>query len=795
MTLSCARCHDHKFDPLSQKDFYGWYGIMASCRPAVITVDTPERRQQNRAELLRLKTELRSQLADVWERDIDRLAARLEQLPQPSWKEVREKRADAKEEGWRPALMPGKWPSTKRRKTRPQPARGLGCAPRQKRRGAARASGKSSTKPRLDAQTRHAAFTATRYPLHYDLHGEGHRAWFHDGTGMADRSSPAGEFQVLPAGEQVVANIYAAGVYSHLLSSKHNGVLESPRFPIDCDEIWVRVAGGGEARVRYVVQNYVRALLIYDSVKLQHEPLEWHRLRSSYWKGDQAHIEIATAGDLPTDQPSDVDRSWFGIVEVVGRNTNQPEPVALGAPLPSISNDTTAPSSPAELASRYTQALRTCVEAWRRGTMTDPQAEFLGCFVRARLLANTLAELPTLAPLVDEYRRLEREIRLPTRSPGMHEGTPFDQPLLVRGNPEQPSAAVPRRFLEVFDATAYRTTQSGRLELAASLSDPRNPLVSRVIVNRLWHHVFGMGLVPTTDNFGRLGDEPSHPELLDYLAARFSGQHSDPAGAALRPWSMKDMIRLLVTSQAFQLGSHASAEAAERDPNNRLWSHFRVRRLEAEEIRDALLAVSGKLDMQAGGPGVSGQSRRRSVYVEVRRNALDPLLGVFDAPEPNATLGRRDSTNVPAQSLTLMNDRFVIGLAQQWADSVAGPGANTAKMNDATVQERIRRMFVVALAREPTAEELNRSLEYLRGDAGLGAKAQQEIARLTSAADATREKIEVLAAPVRAGCWHSAARKSPEHVERVASSDGTLHPRAHRPLGNLTPICTIRSAS
>jgi hypothetical protein len=271
--------------------------------------------------------------------------------------------------------------------------------------------------------------------------------------------------------------------------------------------------------------------------------------------------------------------------------------------------------------------------------------------------------------------------------------------------------------LEVFDATAYRTEQSGRLELAASLSDPRNPLVSRVIVNRLWHHLFGVGLVPTTDNFGRLGDEPSHVELLDYLAARFSGPAADSASASLRPWSLKGMIRLLVTSQAFRLASHVSPEAAERDPSNRLWSHFRVRRLEAEEIRDSLLVVSGKLDTQAGGPGETGQSRRRSIYVAVRRNAPDPLLSVFDAPEPNMTLGRRDSTNVPAQSLTLLNDRFVISLAQQWAQSIAGPTAIAAKMNEAAMKERISRMFVAAFARPPTADELNRSLEYLRGDA------------------------------------------------------------------------------
>jgi hypothetical protein len=246
-----------------------------------------------------------------------------------------------------------------------------------------------------------------------------------------------------------------------------------------------------------------------------------------------------------------------------------------------------------------------------------------------------------------------------------------------------------------------------------------------------------------------LGEEPSHPELLDYLAGRFSGQTASASDTALRAWSLKEMIRLLVTSEAFQRSSHVSSEAAECDPANKLWSHFRVRRLEAEEIRDALLTVSGKLDTTAGGPGEGGQSGRRSVYVAVRRNALDPLLSVFDAPEPNMTLGRRDSTNVPAQSLALLNDRFVINLAQHWANSVAGPPAKSASLDDEAVKSRIGQMFVMALGRPATTDELNQSFEYLRSSAQLGDSARREIERLESEAAATREKIEALAAPVR----------------------------------------------
>ena len=306
--------------------------------------------------------------------------------------------------------------------------------------------------------------------------------------------------------------------------------------------------------------------------------------------------------------------------------------------------------------------------------MTDAQAEFLGFFVRHQLVPNTLDELPAVARLVADYRRVEQQILTPTRAPGILEGTPFDQPLFVRGDHQKPGEVVRRRFLEAFDATPYRTQQSGRLELAASLTDPKNPLVSRVIVNRLWHHLFGVGIVPTTDNFGRLGDEQTQPEFLDYLAGQFTGQGPSGQGPIsgqmppLKPWSLKAMIRLLVTSRAYRLSSHVTPQAAEVDPANHLLSHFRVRRLEAEAVRDAMELVAGQLDLTPSGPSVGSNANRRSVYLQVRRNALDPLLTVFDAPEPHMTQGRRDSTNVPAQSLTLLNDRLVIDLARHWAE-------------------------------------------------------------------------------------------------------------------------------
>jgi hypothetical protein len=201
------------------------------------------------------------------------------------------------------------------------------------------------------------------------------------------------------------------------------------------------------------------------------------------------------------------------------------------------------------------------------------------------------------------------------------------------------------------------------------------------------------------DNFGRLGEPPTHPELLDYLAGRFVEQG----------WSVKQMIRLLVTSRTFQMSSEASEAALRQDPANVWLSRARVRRLEAEAVRDALLAMSGELNQAMYGPGVRRNpldDGRRSVYLSVRRNAPHPFLEVFDKPSPATTRGQRDVTNLPAQSLALMNSAFVTELARRW-------GQKLAQDRETPPDERIRGMFATALGRAPSAAEVRRAHDYL----------------------------------------------------------------------------------
>jgi hypothetical protein len=302
---------------------------------------------------------------------------------------------------------------------------------------------------------------------------------------------------------------------------------------------------------------------------------------------------------------------------------------------------------------------------------------------------------------VEKFRRLEAEIPAARHAPGVLEAIASDAPLLPRGDHLKPGEAVPRAYLAVFGGGPYRTKKSGRLELADAITGPGNPLTARVMVNRIWLQLFGRGIVATPDNFGRMGEKPTNPELLDFLATRFAADG----------WSLKKMIRFLVTTRAFVLTSDASAVARERDPGNDWLSHFPVRRIEAEAIRDSLLALSGRLDTTMSGPGVGAGVPRRSVYLTVKRTALNPFLEVFDAPKPFTTTGRRDATNVPAQSLTMLNDRFVIESARAWAERLV------AEKSDANPDARIRRMLASAFAREPVFREIAAAEKYLEAGA------------------------------------------------------------------------------
>jgi hypothetical protein len=532
--------------------------------------------------------------------------------------------------------------------------------------------------------------------------------WFRYGINGPHHAVTPGEFAIDPEGKRIISGIYPPGVFTHLASQKHNGVFASARFKVETDYISVRAIGGKGARVRLIVENYpIGAEGIYPQAELKSDGFQWVRLDTSYRKGSMAYLEFATADEVLSrtrSAPGPGGRSWFGVEAVVFHNEKA---VPSGEPFePDLLHSKGQTVSAADLASRYQSAIIEAVESWTRGDLTVQQQQLLDYFVRSDLLPNSTNSSATLAALVRKFRSLEADIPVARRAPGMLETVAADAALLERGDHLHPKEPVPRRYLEVLGSRPYTTRISGRLELADELSSPANPLTARVMVNRIWHHLFGRGLVTSVDNFGRLGEKPSHPELLDYLAAHFIENG----------WSIKEMIRFLVSSRAYQTSSEASDRAREIDPANELLSHMRVRRLEAESVRDSLLAISGRLDEQMFGPSVNAlappaEQTRRSIYMSVRRTSLSPFLQVFDAPKPFTTIGRREPTNVPAQSLALLNDPFIIELASHWAAAVLRGTAESSA--------RVSAMFEQAFGRPPREAELVSSksfLEQVRGE-------------------------------------------------------------------------------
>ena len=302
---------------------------------------------------------------------------------------------------------------------------------------------------------------------------------------------------------------------------------------------------------------------------------------------------------------------------------------------------------------------------------------------------------------------------------------PVDAPLLERGDVARPGPVVPRGFprvIELADAATIPADHSGRLEFAKWLTHPDQPLTARVMANRVWRHLFGAGLVQTVDNFGFSGDRPSHPELLDNLAVQFVSDG----------WSVKQLIRHIVLSRAYRQASTYRDDFFRIDPDNRLLWRASKRRLEAEAIRDAMLAVSGELDLSrpAGSliaktigdrpisligldarlPKDLDGSRRRSVYLPVIRDRLPDVLDLFDFAEPSSVTGDRETTNVPVQALYLMNSQFV----RQRSEALAAKLLETAEDDD----QRVRLGFMLCLGREPDQDERRQIVAFLTRSEG-----------------------------------------------------------------------------
>jgi hypothetical protein len=417
----------------------------------------------------------------------------------------------------------------------------------------------------------------------------------------------------------------------------------------------------------------------------------------------------------------------LAVMMIVEADSPPPLPVAnSGAPLDLISSR--EPASLERIAQAYRQSFLAAAERLAADDLRGADAQsdipladwLLKSYAWLGEPDEPLDGATSSAPIADFLAAQDAILaeigRESPTAPALLDGSGVDEYLLVRGNTRTPAESVPRRFLEAIAGGDQPAIQngSGRLELARRMTDPANPFLARVMVNRVWHHLFGRGIVASVDNFGRMGDLPTHPELLDHLAAEFAADG----------WSVKRLIRRTMLSRAYQMASTVNPAADEIDPDNRLFHRANLRRLEGEAIRDSLLFVSGRLDPRLYGPSVEvhlsefmeGRGRpssgpldgdgRRSIYIRVRRNFLPAMFLAFDFPIPFNTIGRRTVSNVPAQALTLMNDPLVVEQARLWSLRVLSRA-------ELSPPGRVERMYLELYSRPPDADETAAALAFV----------------------------------------------------------------------------------
>jgi cytochrome c551/c552 len=304
----------------------------------------------------------------------------------------------------------------------------------------------------------------------------------------------------------------------------------------------------------------------------------------------------------------------------------------------------------------------------------------------------------------------------PPMACAVEEGPSIQQRVFIRGNVANPGEEVPKQFLQIIAGESQTpvTKGSGRLELAEWLTKPDHPLTARVIVNRVWQWHFGEGLVRTPGNFGKLGEAPTHPGLLDYLARQFIE----------KGWSIKAIHRLIMLSSTYQMSSDISKKATDMDPSNRLLARMNRRRLDVEEIRDGLLAISGELDFTVGGTLQAGfgtdeensnarlsfdpdSTKRRTVYLPLRRSNLPSLLNLFDFGDATTPGEGRARTNIASQALYMMNSQFVSDRARELARNLLADPIDDDR-------RRIEAAHLLILGRRPGGDEVQNGLDYIK---------------------------------------------------------------------------------
>ena len=670
LTLSCARCHDHKFDPFTQRDYYALAGILKSTR-TLGNLDFVSR-----------------------------------------WNEVELASDEHK---------------------------------------AARDAFQESV---LEADAKVAALVKRGA----EFAQEGLVAHLAEDLVRAD--AEVGQVQLIEAEDFARGNVLVDretwGTQADAIVRTGNG--ERPQ--------WAEwdFEGGGNVllAVRYAAQDARPVRLLLDGVELQKDALgeatgswfpdgqRWRELPSRELAPGKHVLRLERDGDLPHVDAWAVRQAGTPALAVrIAKARRHPDPVLaawvrFGAPEPQAESPLARilgeprPVTQAELAARYQLAARLVLAEWKARRdkdgkaekLDDPQNELLRSFLVGPdgLLALPARELEAALP--DPLRselaaaraaRKELDARAPApieKALGAAEGTIADVPVHIRGShlnlePKPVPRGFPALLAERVAPPAIPETSSGRLELARWLCDPAHPLTARVMANRIWQGHFGAGLVRTPSNFGLRGEAPTHPELLDWLASEL----------VRRGWSLKQMHRLVMLSSTYRMSSDFDARPFETDPENHLVWHQNRRRLEAECVRDALLAASGRLDLALGGTLLASKdgeyvtndqsndaaqytSTRRSLYLPVIRNSIYDLFATFDYADPSLALEQRSATVDPSQALLLWNSPLAVGESEGFARSLLSRG----ELDD---RARLDELWQRAYQRAPREGERSRAVAFL----------------------------------------------------------------------------------
>ena len=685
LTLNCARCHDHKFDALSTADYYAMYGYLKSSRYRQAALNQSVI-QSKADELAQLKKQLFAlALPELKKKASEGLGAALEKFkPAGKLEPTNPLYPLFRVQSTPPVQLAEKW-------------KGLGTE--------------------FEKKAKELSVPPTVAP-DADLAISFEEAAFQKGPGFV----PGTEAR------RPIAELRESGWFgSDGLSRKLQGTARSESFKIKGPSIHVLAKGQG-AIARVVIDNFIIIRSpIYGGLTrhIKTDKEQWHTFDVKMWEGHEAYLEfsdstLAFPGEESGGMTPDGHIAVRGInfSSTHGRLTAEASDALASMAAYIAQHD--APASLNDLIDSFSKdvlAALTRIEA-KRENVSRRDASLLNALLESGLL--DLQPSPELEALVKKYREVEASIPAPIRVPAISDGNGVDECVFIRGNPKLAGPVVTRRFLEALNepsvlAPSKSSEGSGRMELARRIVDPSNPFFSRVMVNRIWHHLFGRGIVASTDNFGKLGEEPTHPELLDFLAQRFIQDG----------YSIKKTIRRTMLSSAYRMASMSNpANDAKADPDNKLLAHQRIKRLEGEAIRDTMLTVSGRLDAAMFGPSVdvhltpfmTGRGRpgsgpldgagRRSIYISVRRNFLSPMMLAFDTPSPFSTMGRRTISNVPAQALILMNDPFVLGQAELWAKRVLAE-------KTADPAQRVTTMYRAAFARDPLESETQGALDFI----------------------------------------------------------------------------------